>query len=74
MKPERNGLGTVSFPTKLPGEDRRTFTQRQSQSTVMAQEKITAELMNVEHSKGKMTSGILMQKKFIQSRSNLSKG
>ena len=53
---------------------RRTFIQRQSQSTVMGEEKIAAELMNVEHSKGKTTSGILMWKQSIQSGSSLSKG
>ena len=36
---------------------RRTFIQRQSQSTVMGEEKIAAELMNVEHSELKTTSG-----------------
>ena len=39
---------------------RRTLIQRQSQSTMMAQEKIAVELMNVEHPTGKMTSEILM--------------
>ena len=53
---------------------RRTFIQRQSQSTVMGEEKIAAELMNVEYSKGKTTSGILMWKQSLQSRSSLSKG
>ena len=53
---------------------RRTLIQRQSQSTVMAQEKIAAELMNVEHPTGKMTSGILMRKQSVQSRSIWSKG
>ena len=53
---------------------RRTFIQRQSQSTVMAQEKIAAEPMNVEHPTGKTTSEILMRKQSIQSRSIWSKG
>ena len=53
---------------------RRTFIQRQSQSIVMAQEKIAAELMNVEHPTGKTTSEILMRKQPIQSRSIWSKG
>ena len=54
---------------------RRTFIQRQSQSTVMAQEKIAAELMNVEYpdSTGKTTSEILIRKQSIQSRSIWSK-
>ena len=53
---------------------RRNFIQRQSQSTVMAQENIAAELMNVEHPTGKTTSEILMRKQSIQSRSIWSKG
>ena len=50
---------------------RRTFIRRQSQSTVIAQEKIAAELMNVEHPTGKMTSEILMREQCIQSGSHL---
>ena len=53
---------------------RRNFIQRQSQSTVMAQEKIAAKLMNVEHPTGKTTSEILMRKQSIQSGSIWSKG
>ena len=60
IKAERNGWRPVSFLQNYLR--RRTFMQRQSQSTVVAQEKIAAELMNVEDPTGKTTSDILMRK------------